>query len=233
MRVAPLAAALALVLALASIGNAATMEIFVRPEGDAVAGNERAGYGSPWYQLAPDATANPNAVYHWYSDGSGAGRWTFLQFDLSDLAGMADAVTAATFNFNLLPDGWGEGTRGNLNHLSNAAAANGQATQGLGGDQPVGSVTAATILGWNYFDVTQFIKADLAAGYAWSVFSFNNVGYAGMFFSSGETDQRSYLQVTYNGGNVDPNLPTPEPSSVVLMLLGAAGLFTLRRKGVM
>lgn len=38
MRVARLAAALALVLALASIGNAATMEIFVRPEGDAVGG---------------------------------------------------------------------------------------------------------------------------------------------------------------------------------------------------
>lgn len=233
MRVARLAAALALVLALASIDNAATMEIFVRPEGDAVGGQERYGYGSPWYQLDRDATANPNAVYHWYSDGSGAARWTFLQFDLSDLAGLADAVTGATFNFNLLPDGWGEGTRGNLNHLSNAATANGQATQGLGGDQPVGSVTSATILGWNHFDVTEYIKADLAAGFSWSVFSFNQVGYAGMFFSSGETEERSYLQVTYNGGTVDPNLPTPEPSSVVLMLLGAAGLLAMRRKGVM
>lgn len=142
-------------------------------------------------------------------------------------------MTGATFNFNLLPDGWGEGTRGNLNHLSNAATANGQATQGLGGDQPVGSVTSATILGWNHFDVTEYIKADLAAGFSWSVFSFNQVGYAGMFFSSGETEERSYLQVTYNGGTVDPNLPTPEPSSVVLMLLGAAGLLAMRRKGVM
>lgn len=233
MQVARLAAALALVLVLSSIGNAATMEIFVRPEGDAVAGQERAGYGSPWYPIPPESAVSPNAAYHWYADGSGGARWTFLQFDISDFVGMADSVTGATFNFNLLPDGWGDGTRGNLHHRADASTADGLATQGLGGEQVVGSVTSATILGWNHFDVTEFIKADLVAGYAWSVFSFNQVGYAGMFFSSGESEQRSYLQLTYNGGSTDPTTPTPEPSSVVLMMLGAAGLLAMRRKGIL
>jgi len=213
---------------LAASAQAAVINIKVLPGGDGIAGKDRWGYSS-WDDSGFISNASPNAVYHWYETPDGSWRDAYLQFSLAGFDGSADDIVSASFNFNLL------GTSSNpssyrtmaakLNHASNASGATGDASQRIGGNEWVGDVPVGMAIGWKSFDVTNFVKNDVQNGYNWSVYSFNNQGYAGMTFSSGEdVELASYLSIVTAGQSV------PLPGAVWLLGSGLVGLWGLRRK---
>lgn len=214
-----------------SLSYAAYVDIAVLPSGDGVFGTERAGYGSPWYQLDVDPSAIPNAAYHWYSDGSGASRSTTMQFSLAKYTFGVPNFVSATLNLNILGDGYGSwGNGADLNHLGNSATATGDATQKLSGDQYVTRISALAA-GWASFDVTSFLSSDITNDFDWSVFSVNSIGYSGIFFSGGEdTAHAPYLRIQYLGSSVTPAAATPEPGTMLLMGFGTAGAAWMRRR---
>jgi len=224
--------ALVVILALffAASVQAAVIDIPVLPEGDGIQGKDISGPFNIWSDSAFDADASPNVVYHYQTSVSeGSYRNTYLQFGIGGFSGSAPDIVSASFNFNLLsttsnPSAY-YNSGGTLYHASDSSGATGNASQAIGGNQLVESVFVGQQLGWTSFDVTDYIKADVANGYAWSAFSFNQTGFAGFEFSSGEDEELApYLSIVTAGQSV------PLPGAVWLLGFGLAGLLGLRRK---
>lgn len=209
---------------LASSAMASSTIVKVLPEGDGNIGKYRPGYGWSWDWTAFTADSNPNPVYHWYDGEMGSYRDTFLQVGLSTLPA-ADDIVSATLNINLVSKN-SDGTLANLSHAADSSAADGNASQMITGSQAVGPVSGA--LGWLSFDVTSFIKDDVASGYSWAAFQFEHVGYTSMAFSSGEdADYAPYLAVTSESQEDTPTIPVP--SALGLAVMGVLGVLRRRR----
>lgn len=221
---------LILVLSMSSVAMASTMDITITAEGDGVRnGNYDLYHG--WVVTGFSATATRNQVAHWTFAGEGETRDTYLQYQLSQFTGTSADIVSATFNFYMYQNGSNpeqyRDLAGKLFHRTDASTANGLASQQLDGNTVVNCVTVGDDLGWVSWDITNFIKADVDSGYAWSVFSFMQMGYAGLTFGSGETPEfASFLRIVTAG---DPTT-VPEPSTFALLGVALAGLFGLRKR---
>ncbi len=128
---------------------------------------------------------------------------------------------------------------GSINHASNSSGANGNASQQIGGNEWVATLMPTVVTGWNAFDVTNFIKNDLTAGYSWAAFSFdpNTSGdysnrNAGFSFSSAEGGNAAYLRIvtgSVTNGDGDTNA-VPEPMTMSLFGLGGVAMAFVRRR---
>jgi len=221
------------VLAGAVSASAAVINIPVTAAGDGTSWRYWGWFGSG---SGFSADANPNEARHSYWPGDGNESASYLQFQLSDFTGTAEQISSASFNFNVLGfiDGGQDNrdTKGNIYHASNSSSANGNASQKLGGDQFVGSVTGSTAMGWNSFDITSYLKNDVTSDYNWVAFSISSPGYAGFSFSSAESGNAAYLRIvtadaTNGGGTTNA---VPEPMTMSLFGLGGAALAFVRRR---
>lgn len=220
-----------LVLLMTSNAMAGMMNIAVLAQGDAIAGKDRYGSFSGWENSGPIVGAAPNSVYHWYDSYSynGSYRNAFMQYEIAQFAEAVASITSVNlYLYNIASAIVGTGNLGTVMHASNPAAATGQASQLIGGNQLVGYVTDLSPDGWISFDVTDYIKNDLTAEFNWAAFSVNQFGYKSMAFGSAEQELASYLQINYTGA--DTPVPTPEPATFALMLLGLGVLAVFKRK---
>jgi hypothetical protein len=178
----------------------------VTPEGDGIAGRERWGYGSGWYDMPYSGSANPNLAWHWYSSPDGQNYVTYLQFALAGLPAF-DSISSAKLFINVVEyDAYVD-----LYHASDSSLATGDAAQKIGGNAWVAAVSPSA-LGWYSQDVTSAIQSDRQNGYSWSAFSVSSPGYTKLAFSSGETANAAYLRIDV----------APEPGTLVLLAAGAA-----------
>lgn len=172
-----------------------------------------------------DAGANPNCVhYSFYGTSDTMSKFiSYAQFNLSPLVGQS--VESVTLNICFLGAYKEAATAsaGSIKHVSNSSNANGNASQKLSGNELVATIMPGAS-GWTSFDVTDYIKNDLAQGYTWAAFSFNEDAggdywnrNAGFSFASAESGNGAYLQAV-----------VPEPGSFALLAVAAGAL--LRRR---
>ncbi|MCX5805965.1 MAG: hypothetical protein NT010_07850 [Proteobacteria bacterium] len=178
---------------------AAIIDIPVTAAGDTVfVWNKSSQYVYTWWE----SNANPNQVSHWYYDGSGEYRDTYLSFNLSPVVGKAAEIISATFNFDILSI-WGSGAVGILNGV--------ESVYGEGGT------------GWKFFDVTSSIQGILANSGTTANYSFMHTGQSGFTFGSADGGDPAFLRIT-------TNTPVPIPGGLWLLSPGLLGLMGLKRK---
>ena len=210
----------------------------VLPEGDGNSGRERWGY-TAYYDTSFQTGANPNPVYHWSDGGDASMRDTYLQVGLGSLPAAGDII-GATLNIYVVSNSDnGDGLLATVSHAADSSAADGNASQEIGGTETVVAIFTGggpgDSLGWLSFDVTSFIQNDVASGYSWAAFKFTPDGYSSMYFASGEDAVYApYLAVESAStatGDTPNDIPTvPVPSSLGLALMGGLALWRKRRR---
>jgi len=218
----------------ATAASAAFLDIAVTGAGDGNSGKDRYGSFSNWESSGFDSTNLMNPVYHTYEYGDGSWRNSYLQFGVSAFSGVIDDIISVSFNYNLLRTASlpvnNRAVAGNLYHAANSSSATGNASDGIGGNELVATVNVGDDVGWKAHDVTDMIKNDLTNGYGWSAFSFMNAGYAGLWFSAAESGAPAYLRIETESGEIVGPVPTPEPSTFLLLGAGLLGLIGIGRK---
>jgi hypothetical protein len=229
-------------LASAITASAAVYDIFVTGAGDGYYLHNSYPGGSYKHFYSGE---NAVGASYAYSFSSGYGSETtkvtgYAQFGLSSLAGV-DGITNISLNLNIL-DAYKSGVNGvsagTINHVADASMATGNGAQQLGGSEYVSSVMPG-MSGWTSFDVTNYVLNDIA-NYDWAAFSFDydatytdwDGRYSGFSFSSAESGNPAYLRVVTAGGSNGGDDPTavPEPATMALFGMGAAGLAFIRRR---
>ena len=206
----------------------------VLPEGDGNIGRERWGY-TAYYWTSFATGSNPNPVYHWSDGGDASMRDTYLQVGLGSLPAAGDII-GATLNIYMVSNSDnGDHLLATVSHAADSSAANGNASQQIGGTETVGTITTADSLGWLALDVTTFIQNDVASGYSWAAFKFTPDGYSSMYFASGEDAVYApYLAVesasAATGDTLNDTPTVPVPSSLGLALMGGLALWRKRRR---
>jgi hypothetical protein len=212
----------ALILTSMPAGKAATV-IATNSGGDGFFHNES---GSA-YDFFDGTSTTIGVSYYFDGFSSSVNQNTgYLQFPLAGLAPGED-YSSITLNLNVLASYYLDDSTsaGYVRHRTNSSTANGLASQRLEGDVQVVEIKDQP-LGWLTIDVTSQVENDLAAGYAYSVFSLN-YNTAGYFRNSGFTVS------TADAGSNGPFLsftPVPEPSASGYLLLAAAGWAGCRRR---
>jgi hypothetical protein len=189
---------------LAPLATAASYDIPVTLSGDQV--NYRQWYSGGSDRWS-DVNANPNAVFHDYSYGSGSSANSSLSFDLSALQLPAESVLSASFNFNVL-EVWTQG-RNDIGNFS-------------GG----GTVLYSAGSGWKSFDVTDSIQTAFRSNASSASYGLEYTGYSGFTFASAEGGMPAYLRITTPGIAA----PVPEPESFAMLLAGLGLMAGIARR---
>ena len=144
-----------------------------------------------------------------------------LTFDLSSLSGvLADDIVSASLNLNILSAYNNDrySLKGNHGHSAGAIGSSGTKY----------TIQTGTI-GWTSFDFTDALKTNIASGSIGFRGDHNNLPHAGggFSFTSAESGQPAYLEITTTGGS-----PVPIPGALWLFGSGLFGLVSIRRKKI-
>ena len=196
--------------------------IAVAPAGDGYFHNES---GSSYDYFESGANPNPVQYMFWGTSDTLQHNTSYAQFSLSTIPA-ASTITSATLNIYMTGTWIGTSTyAGYIKHVANSSAANGNASQKLGGSDLVANIGNIGA-GWVSFDITTLLQNDLNNLYNYCCFSFDAATdgtydnrNSGFSFSSGES------------GNSVPylNVVVPEPMTLGLLVLGGVGLLRRRR----
>lgn len=88
-----------------------------------------------------------------------------------------------------------------------------------------GTVYYSSGTGWKGLDVTSSIASLLAGPSTTANFSIAHTGFSGFTFSSAEGGQPAFLRITTSSPN-----PVPEPSTLLLLGVGLAGVLATRKR---
>jgi hypothetical protein len=191
------------VLSLSGPVLANVYDIYVSPAGDVVSYRSWWGGGS---DLWSDSSANPNAVYHDYSYGTGNSANSSLSFAASAFTIPISDIQSASFNYDV---------------LSISSQGRDDVANFSGG----GSVLNSNGIGWKSFDITKGLKESLAASPAPASinYAFSYTGYSGFTFGSADGKDPAFIRIT-------TAVPEPETYAMMLAGLGLMGAISLRRK---
>lgn len=195
-----------LLLCITSVPAGATIyDIPVTTAGDRVWNwDKSSSYVFTWWTV----DANPNQVSHYYDYDNRSGYYadTHLTFDLSPIAGTITDFLSASLNLNILSI-WTNG-RDDIGTLNTG-----------------GVVSYSGGTGWKGYDVTSLIAPLISANSTTANFSIIHTGFSGFTFSSAEGGQPAFLRIATNSPN-----PVPEPSTLVLLGVGLAGVLFARKR---
>lgn len=214
-----------LALLLSASQHAGALMVTCAPLGDGFFHNE-SGSSYDYFD-----SASASVIVNRYYDGFSASiqdRVGYIQFSLAALDPL-DIISSATINLYLESSFYADDSpsAGFINHRADSSTANGLASQRLGGAELVVEIKDQPI-GWLSLDVTDYLKSDQAAGYAYSCFSLdmNTAGYfdnAGFRVTSADAaSNQPYLSISL--------VPEPASYALLLALVGAAAAITARKK---
>jgi hypothetical protein len=183
--------------------QAAALNIYCLPVGDGFFHNES---GSSYDYF--DSTSN-QVIVNRYFDGfsdSIQDRTGFLQFSMASLDSN-DVISSATLYVYLEASHYADESpsAGFINHVAPNAAANGNASQRLSGNQLVVEIKDQPV-GWLALDVTSYLQADQAANVGYACFSLN-MNTAGYF------DNAGFRITSADAGTNTPYLSVAVPES--------------------
>lgn len=176
-------------------------------------------------------SASNSVIVNRYYDGFSSSiqdRTGYLQFSLASLA-PTDVIGSVTLNVYLEASHYLDDSpsAGFINHRADSSTANGLASQKLGGSELVVEIKDQA-LGWLTLDVTNYLKNDQSAGYAYACFSLdmNTAGYwdnSGFRITSADAAANApYLSLTL--------VPEPANFSLLVMLFIGWSLASRRRR---